>query len=655
MLTTMTPHLRPLSRARPNRRVLILFVGAMLSTVALTTVAPAAPVAAASPQSQFVPVRPCRLIDTRTSPGSPIGNRATVDVDVAGRCGVGDGAVAAALTVTAVGAGGPGYLTVFPRGKDRPTTASVNYRSGDTIANLQLAELGDGGAISVFAHRRTHVVVDVTGYFVPATGAVTAGRFVAVSPHRLLDTRDTQRPAARSSVRVDPEVPDGTVAVAVTITSTETQGNGYFSAYASGSARPTTSVLNIDRVGQTRAASSIVPLSGGGEFDVYTRSGDHVIVDIMGYFTGPDAAPGTDGLFVGTTPTRLVDTRLAAGPSGGPRLWDRGAREFDPTSITGGPVGAVAANVTVTRTEDRGHVRAYPSRTVDPLVTTVNYDTAGSTIAASSIVATSTRGIAVAAREATHLTIDVTGWFTGTPVPTSTGAPANRPPADRTVHIISDSTMAGIRWNGALSGLQGFRAVTRLESCRRLVQPSCRGREGYAPRTLVSEIRAIPSVSSEDILVIGTGYDDWYGRFSVDFDTVVATARGAGFHHIAWATYVTDSVHYTQPGSLSPNYAAMNQILRAKVASGAFPEVRLWDSEGYTRDAEGWFYSDGIHQTPLGSWGIADWISRHVRAFDDRPCVRPWTPGEPVANPCPAPEVTAATAGLPNIAAIYGL
>ena len=35
---------------------------------------------------------------------------------------------------------------------------------------------------------------------------------------------------------------------------------------------------------------------------------------------------------------------------------------------------------------------------------------------------------------------------------------------------------------------------------------------------------------------------------------------------------VTDT--YLQPGSLSPNYAAMNAVLRAKVASGDHPEVR---------------------------------------------------------------------------------
>ena len=120
-------------------------------------------------------------------------------------------------------------------------------------------------------------------------------------------------------------------------------------------------MLNSDAAGQTRSASAIVPVSEAG-FKVYTQAGDHVIVDVTGYFTGQAADRSESGLFVATTPTRLVDTRLAASPSGGPRLWDRGTREFDPDAIAGGPVGAIAANITVTNTEDSGYVVAYPSR-----------------------------------------------------------------------------------------------------------------------------------------------------------------------------------------------------------------------------------------------------------------------------------------------------
>ncbi len=412
-------------------------------------------------------------------------------------------------------------------------------------------------------------------------------------------------------------------------------------------------MLNSDAAGQTRSASTIVPVSSTG-FKVYTQAGDHVIVDVTGYFTGQAADRSTDGLFVATTPTRLVDTRLVASPTGGPRLWDHGAREFDPTSVTRGPVGAIATNITVTNTEDSGYVVAYPAGTTQPLASNVNYDSGAMTVATSSIVQTSTAGVATYTLEATHLIIDVTGWFTGTPIEATGAAATNRPPPDRRVTIISDSTMAGIRWNGALAALQSFQPVTKLDSCRRLVQSSCRGREGFAPPTVVAELNAMAPVGPEEILLIATGYDDYYGRFSSDFDIVVATARARGYHHIVWATFVV-STQYRQPGSLTPNYIAMNEILADKIASGNYPDVRLWDLDSYVAGTTGWFYSDGIHETPLGSWGIADWVSRHVRAFDDRPCAQPLGPGRAVQDPCPNPDLLPHTDGLPDIVGLYGL
>ena len=410
-------------------------------------------------------------------------------------------------------------------------------------------------------------------------------------------------------------------------------------------------MLNTDRAGQTRASSAIVPLGTGG-FDVYTSVGDHVIVDVTGYVTGPEAEHSTDGLFVPADPVRLVDTRAARGPGGGPRLWEGGRRDFVIEGVTGGPVAAVSVNITMTATEGPGYVRAAPAGLSPGETSAVNADAGQRTVANAAIVTASTAGISFGSLEATHLVVDVTGWFTGEPAAAGSEVAVNTPPPDRRVFIIADSTMAGMRWNATLAGLQGFTVFTDLESCRRLVASSCRGREGYVPPTLVSEIRNLPPITDEDILVIGAGYDDWYGRFSSDFDTVVATARAKGFHHIAWANYVV-TTHYLQPGSLAPNYDAMNGVLATKVASGAYPEVRIWDLNGYVQGTTGWFYSDGIHETPLGSWAVADWISRHVRAFDDRPCAQPWTPGAAVADPCPDPDPLPATLGHPAIAALY--
>lgn len=644
--------------SRVRRGPVASLLVACLVTVATVAAGPAASAAAdAAPGSAFVPVAPCRLVDTRDSvdqPGPRWPATRDLDVRVAGRCGVGDDAVAAALVVTVVDPAGPGFATVYPRG-DRPGTSTVNYRTGEVVANLQLTRLAQG-AVQVHSMAATHLVVDVTGWFRPAgsAGDDGSGRYVALAPERVVDTRAAARPAPRTAVRVETGVPDGAVAVAVNLTTAETEEADVFTVYAAGTRRPSGSVLNVDRPDQMRAASVLVPVRDG-EFDVYTAFGNHVIVDLLGYFTGPTDDPGDAGLFVPVEPFRLVDTRAAAGPAGGPRLWDGGAREWgmphDRLAATDGEVGALALNVTVTGTEDPGFVSLAAARTEPTGTSTVNYSTAQQTVANAAIVGVSGHGIQAAAHEATHLVVDATGWFTGAPVAATTGAPVNRPPADRKVTIITDSAFAGVRWSGGLPGLQGFVADHRMESCRRLVAPSCRGREGYRPRTVVSELATLTGVGPEDIVVIATGYDDWWQSFDRDFDTVVTAARAAGFHHIVWTTFRTDVSYH----GLGAYYALMNEVLRAKEASGRYPDVRIWDYAGYTASAPGWFTSDGIHLTRLGAFGTADWISRQVRAFDDRACPQPWAPGGGVDDPCPDPDPLPAVRGLPDIAGLYAV
>jgi hypothetical protein len=620
--------------------------------------------------ARFVPVEPCRLLDTRgadhNNPAAPPLAGATVEIDVAGQCGVMPSAVAAALTVTVVDPAVAGYATVFPAGAERPNVSTVNYRAGQTVANLQLARLADGD-VDVFTLASGHLVVDITGYFETPSGDpsdIRRGRFVALPGGRVADTRTTGRPAENGVVRVDTGpagVPDDAAAVAVNLTTDTALGADYFTVYPAGSPRPTASVLNVDRPGQARAAAAIVPVDDA-QFDVFTRFGNHVIVDLLGYFTGPSADASGDGLFVPVDPFRLVDSRGPAGPHGGPRLWDNGGREFPiPEAALDAPAGSVAAlavNATATATEDAGWVALAAAGVPVPGTSTVNYPAPQQTVANSAIVGVSDRGIQARALASTHLVLDVTGWFTGTPADPVAEPPANPLPPPRKVTIVGDSVLAGIRWNGASSGLQGFVPIDETHSCRRLVQPSCRGREGYRPISALPYIQNLPvPAGPEDILVIGLGYDDWHTNFGNEFDQVVSAARQKGFHHIAWMTLRT-GVNYQFSGvAAGTNYAAMNATLLSKLATGDYPDVRVWDFDGYTHaatsDAAGWFYSDGVHLRPLGAWAIADWISRHVAAFDERPCPQPWRPGQPVDDPCLNPDSVVAGRGYPDIAGLY--
>ncbi len=130
----------------------------------------------------------------------------------------------------------------------------------------------------------------------------------------------------------------------------------------------------------------------------------------------------------------------------------------------------------------------------------------------------------------------------------------------------------------------------------------------------------------------------------------MAAARAKGFHHIVWVTFRSDV-----PYGLGSFYANMNAVLWPKLASGEYPEVRLWDLEAYTVNVDRWFTSDGIHQRPTRIVGHRR-LAVAPRAGLRRPAVRPADePGQAPADPCPNPDLQPAVAGIPDIAGLYGV
>jgi hypothetical protein len=384
--------------------------------------------------------------------------------------------------------------------------------------------------------------------------------------------------------------------------------------------------MNPDGTGRARAASVIVPVSSSG-FVLTTTAGGHVIVDVVGWFTGPSAPDSSSGLFVATAPTRLVDSR-----SNAPRLWPNGTRELA-INVDG---AAIATNVTIDRTDDSGFVTAYPAGTPLPNASTINAFGVNDTIANFAITPISNRGSAYFSDRGTDLIVDVTGYFTGSPATATLPVPPNVQPPARAL-LVGDSTLAGVRWYGTTEALLGFPYVLTAESCRRLATASCRGREGYTPTNAVTAIRN--ASGSFGTVVIMAGYDDWWTVFSSSFDQVVAAARAKGARTIVWLTF-REGVGYVNPSGVSANQAFVknNQILREKAASGQFPDVVLADWHSYTATTSGWLAGDGIHLTVAGSYGAADYISRYLAHLENRACPMPWVAGAAVDVPCPDPD-----------------
>ena len=87
------------------------------------------------------------------------------------------------------------------------------------------------------------------------------------------------------------------------------------------------------------------------------------------------SCPGPVGFFT-VTPCRLVDTRNAPGPLGGPSLVSGGSRSFTLAGPCGVPPDATSVSVNIVAvnpTSGPGFLTLYPATTVRPLAATINY------------------------------------------------------------------------------------------------------------------------------------------------------------------------------------------------------------------------------------------------------------------------------------------
>jgi Metallo-peptidase family M12 len=131
----------------------------------------------------------------------------------------------------------------------------------------------------------------------------------------------------------------------------------------------------------------------------------------------PTPTPSLLTGFVTTTPCRLLDTRNAAGPLGGPALPGGGSRTFTLTGTCGVPTSAkaVSANVTVVNPLSQGDLIAFPAGIAAPLASTISFR-AGRTRANNAQIMLSADGtgrivVKNNAAGALDLVLDVNGYF----------------------------------------------------------------------------------------------------------------------------------------------------------------------------------------------------------------------------------------------------
>ena len=280
--------------------------------------------------SRFINTPPSRLFDTRIGlggvPAAPIGPGGTLSFDVTGQNGVpatGVTGIVMNVTVTApTGAGG--WLGVFPNDVARPEVSSLNFSPGQTVANLVTVRVPASGVINFFnATGSTHLLADVVGYY--TTGVTTEeGRFVALEPSRLFDTRAEFGPLFPGDIvgfsLLDLPVEVGSLVT--NVTATQPTAFAWLTVYPNFACDPpNVSTLNF-APGQTVPNMAITEMSTfGGCFPdpattlFYNPAGfTHVLYDLFGVFTSPNVTPvGVAALAEDGITTSSSDTATAIG------------------------------------------------------------------------------------------------------------------------------------------------------------------------------------------------------------------------------------------------------------------------------------------------------------------------------------------------------
>lgn len=306
-------------------------------------------------ESDFVPVSPVRVLDTRNS-GAPVPQGGTVTVDLSSRTPA--NATAVVLNVTGTQPTGGTFVTVYPAGEPRPDASNLNLVPGQTRANAVTVGLDSADRrISLYNNAgNTHLIADLAGYYVDGA----ASRYTAVQPGRVLDTRGTGPVGPGGTVAVSfPWLPNSATAVTLNVTGVSASTNTFVTAFPNGQPAPLASNLNLGP-GETVPNQVTVPLGANKTIVLLNGNGFvHLIADEVGYY-----ASDHGDRFVPLSPVRAMDTRE----------FNDGLTPGIFIALTGWPtdVSGVVGNLTGTNPTASGYVVVWPGGQPTPNTSNLN-------------------------------------------------------------------------------------------------------------------------------------------------------------------------------------------------------------------------------------------------------------------------------------------
>lgn len=311
--------------------------------------------------SEFVPMAPARVLDTRIS-GIPVGPGRSVTVDLTAQTP--DTATSVVLNVTGVAPTASTFVTVFPAGEARPTVSNLNLVARKTRANSVVVALSPDRRVTLYNNSgNTHLVADLSGYY----KAEPANRYDTMNPRRVLDTRSGPPlgPGQTGILNLSSFVPADATAVTVNMTGVGATASTFLTAFPNGQPRPTASNINL-APGEVIPNQVTVALGTNRSIVLYNNSGNtDVIIDLVGYYT-----PDGSYQFVAISPYRSWDSR--EDPLGGlePDFFvglTGWGETTDPVALH-----AIAGNVTGLNATASGFVTLWPGGQPKPNASTLN-------------------------------------------------------------------------------------------------------------------------------------------------------------------------------------------------------------------------------------------------------------------------------------------
>ncbi len=378
---------------------------------------------------QFITVVPCRVVDTR-NPNGPFGGPAIQGgtsrsfAIPQGACNIPSNAAAYSLNVTVVPHGPLGFLSIWPTGEAQPYVSTMNSYDGRTKANAAIVPAGTSGAVSVYVSNTTDVVLDIDGYFAPATSGSL--QFYPLTPCRVVDTRDSSKPQGLGPPFLPADtprelpilsspcfqgLPNQPLAYSFNVTVTPNPAGQplYFLAVWPDGTLPVVSTLN-NPTATAVANAAIVPADPtNGDIYVYGSNSTDVVMDVNGYF----ATTGQGGLSLyPAAPCRVYDSRNNGGqPFRGERTVPVAASPCAPPS----DAQAYVFNATVVPSGGLGFLTLWPDCQGQgcpgqPVVSTLNaYD--GAVTSNMAIVPNVNGSTDAYVSNPTQLILDISGYF----------------------------------------------------------------------------------------------------------------------------------------------------------------------------------------------------------------------------------------------------